>query len=216
MLKKGKKIILIALIVASMSISLGYYVYNNTIFLLTVAWASDIPSQLNFWARDRIYQKCQDVRVVNSIVDDFKSNRLPYLNDIYILVLGVIGDKKASDYIVRELVAAIDNNNYGTVAYCIDSLGLLGDANVHPLLIRLMDNYESYKLPLPKYVLFRSIYLISGNIDEYPNSNEKPSGFAPNDELVFARKIILSSNDRYRTLDEMHTLDKLLRPAKWQ
>lgn len=205
-------------VLAVASILLVHYLSTNVTFLLMLAGGSDIPSHTYYWALHRIYEQCHNPSVRSALVEDLVSGRNRHLVDTYISILGVIGNRDASSPIVSELISAIDKKQYSTILNSINSLGLIGNEKSETYLKTLCDHYDSYTLEVSQSTLSRAMYLISGNINDCQHSdiNRRFNEFIISDELVHAREIIVSSRDRYRTTDEMISLDKLLRPPNWK
>ncbi|MGO9316131.1 MAG: hypothetical protein ACLQDI_25765 [Syntrophobacteraceae bacterium] len=194
-----------------------YYLSTNIAFLIFVLGGADVPSYTYSLTIKRVYENCQYPYVRKTTVDDLISGHHSHLADTYIHILGVIGDSDASEPINEKLMLAVNKMEISTIYRTIDSLGIIGDGegtDSEILLKQLCDQYESFHVDFALYSLSRAIYLMTGNVYNCTRSNENrdTSLFIVSDELKYARQIIVSSRSRYRTLDEMMFLERLLRP----
>jgi hypothetical protein len=205
------------IVILVMFILLCQYVLNNVQFLIMITAGTNRPSVVHYWERERIYKLSEEHNISSIILYAFKSGKDEYhLKGIYIILLGQLGDKNASGYLIKDFVDCNGKSNCRSSEYYIrDSLGQIGNEMAVPFLERILETYDDYDPRIPKWSVARALYLITGKSYEYGSPTNKRAHLVMTDELMTARQIILSSKDRKRTFDEMITLDKLTRPTKW-
>lgn len=132
---------------------------------------------------------------------------------IYLRYIGVVGQKWASNDIRSAYVKGlkdIDEEGYFMV---ISSMGLTGNASLAPTLEDLLaQSRHDEALTGSGATIASSLYLITGKTDySYHNKNGSERRLALTPELTNARKVIVESRGRKRTIEEMVVLDKTYR-----
>jgi len=190
---------------------------NSVGFLCLIAGSSDVPSKLHYWAIERIlilYDEGEDVG--EQILEDLKSNESNEIIEVYIKIVGLIGEKEALGYFNKIFVEVLNNNDPRGLTYpLVNSFGLMGNDEIVSFLEYLLENYRKYNIKATKYSIARSLFLLTGKKYEYVKARGSYGYFEPTSEFVYARDIIISSDDRRRTFEEMVALDKLFRPPGW-
>jgi len=190
---------------------------NSEKFLCLIAGGSDVPSKLHYWAIERmliLYDKGEDVGA--PILKALKSNEDNEIVDVYIKILGLIGEKEAIGYLNKVFIKALNTHDPRGLTYpIVNSFGLMGNDEIVPFLEYLLENYKKFNIKATKFSIARSLFLLTGNKYKYIKSNGSCGYFEPTRALVNARDIIISSDNRRRTFEEMVALDKLFRPPEW-
>jgi hypothetical protein len=94
-------------------------------------------------------------------------------------------------------------------------MGQIGDEDFVPFLETLVRDYDKLRVQATKYSILRSLYLITGNRYSYFNSSGRKSELEVTEELIDARRVIMNSKGRKRSIQEMLVLEKLYRPPGW-
>ena len=190
---------------------------NNVGFLCLIAGSSDVPSKMHYCAIERIlilYDEDEDVG--EQIFETLKSNESKEIIDVYIKILGLIGEKEAMGYLNKIFIEALNNNDPRGLTYpIVNSFGMMGNDDIVSFLKYLLENYSKYNIKATKHSIARSLFLLTGKKYKFVKANDSYGYFEPTSEVVNARDIIISSDDRRRTFEEMVALDKLFRPPGW-
>ena len=193
-------------VVFSVLILIGY-VWNSSFILYTIASGLDVPSKPYYFIIERLFELPAD-----------SGNRIlqhDNIIDLYIHVTGIKGDKNV-DLLGYYATYQHDKNNIGRVYNVINSMGLISDNTYTILLESLLKDYNKLNVQVTKYTIARALYLITGKRYPYRESERDVySGIPITNELYRARKIILDTHARRRTLKEMIELDKIFRPPSW-
>lgn len=216
MKKIQKRSLLLIVVLFSVGILLKIAILDNVGLLFTVAAGSDKPSMLYYFATERIYNISGEERVNEKILQDLEANKNKHFRDLYIHTLGVIGEYYSATYLLKTYVKYQDDKNHAIiVATVIDSMGMIGNEDLVPLLERLLSNYENHRMQVTSYAIARALYLITGKAYSYSDSSGEKINFNITNELKDARNVVKSSMGRKRTFSEMIILDKLYRAPGW-
>lgn len=146
------------------------------------------------------------------LLANIKTGENGHLQNIYIHTLGIIGEKNATTYLIMQYSNLQDRADKKSTLYSIiDSLGLIGNEEAIPVLERLLENYDKYKIQVTKYSIVRALYLLTGKQYNYNDSSSEKKSITLTKKLENARKVIESTKDRKRTFNEMLILDKAFR-----
>lgn len=210
-IKKKISLIVIAVLVLG-ALLIGAALSNKKV-LFTIILASDDPSSIRYFALERIYKSSQKEKFRKEILDQLIKNEQQSFHGLFIRTIGVAGEKDAVGYLMKAYVdTQNDKARRRLQHYIIDSMGLIADDTFVPLLERLLENYEQHSVEATQYAIARALYLQTGKKYYYIDSFGKRVTITISDEMSNARKIILKTKDRERTLQEMISLDKLFRP----
>ena len=91
----------------------------------------------------------------------------------------------------------------------VNSLGLLGQEKVVPLLERLLSKND---WPTLNFTIAQSLYLLTGRQYEFINQKGNKEKLYLSAELTQVREVILATNGKIRKFKDMLILDKLFRP----
>jgi len=211
-----KKWLILLAVALSISITTKILILDNTNFLYAIAEGMDQPSKPYYFVMERIYKLSGDKKLDEKIHKFLEEDKNKHLHALYIHTLGIIGGNHSSTFLMKAYVKYQDDPNHIiTVSRIIDSMGVVGDEDVVPILERLIDNYDNHRMKVTRYAIVRALYLATGKVYEYINSSGKNTKLKLTDELESARGIILAAKGRTRTFEEMRSLDKLFKPPSW-
>ena len=183
---------------------------ENTWLLIADGQTTD--SKMFLYSLQRIIE-ISDKNYPQNIIDDLNDDKNKHLHNLYIQILGLIGNKKATVAVLNKYIDhQNDNNSRSTAIYSIDSLGMIGDEQAAPILERLFINYDAHTPLVDKYSIARALYLITGKLYSYKDDSGEDSPIPLTKELKKARGIIENSGDRPRTVEEIKFFAKLYRP----
>lgn len=214
-----KRIIIFVLILAVFfGVVLKLAVWDNTDLLCKIAEGFDEPSKPYYFVLERIY-KLSDKEIYSKKITKYLSkdeNR--YLHDIYIRILGVLGDKESLFELEQIYIKYQQDQRYkATLYYVIKSMGLIGDKEIVPFLERLLKNHDELNVQISGSNIAVALYLITGRSDYYfTNSSGERQKLILTDNLTKAREVIVSSKGRDRNFDEMIILDNVYRSPTWK
>jgi hypothetical protein len=207
--------VLLSTIVFMITIS-SILILNNVGLLFIIAGGLNKPSKSYYFVMERIYKLSKNNEVLEDILHDLNNDKNTHLNNIYIDTLGIIGNPTSATVLMKKYVKLQGDPNYAdTLSSIIDSLGLIGNNDVVPILERLNKNYEKHRMQITKYSIVRALYLIAGKAYEFTNNSGENAKLKITEGLKEARRIILETKGRDRTFKEMRSLDKLYRPPGW-
>ena len=148
MMKKIQKAILLLIIVIFIiSFVFKIVVFDNTDILFPLAAGLDIPSRLHYIVKERIYKISEKKNVGEQILKYLEEDKNKYLHNLYIQTIGIIGEHYSAVYLIKAYVRYQDDrNNEITVSRIIDSMGLIGNEDVVPLLETLLRNYDRHRM----------------------------------------------------------------------
>jgi hypothetical protein len=216
-MKKRKKLILIfALSLSLTGIIFHFAVMENENALFLIAEGLDKPSKRYYIVTERIYNLSERKKVRDKIREHLERNNNDHLHNLYIQVLGITGDSSSSGILIKLYsLYQQDMNRRSTVSRIIDAMGQIGDEDFVPFLETLVRDYDKLRVQATKYSILRSLYLITGNRYSYFNSSGRKSELEVTEELIDARRVIMNSKGRKRSIQEMLVLEKLYRPPGW-
>lgn len=205
-MKKRNLITLLACLLIIISLVFHFFIFKNENALFLIAAGLDKPSKLYNIVIERIYSLSQSQNLDEEIRKHLEQNKNDHLYNLYIHVLGIIGDRSSAGIFIK-LYSRYqhDLNHRSTVNRLIDAMGLIDNNDLVPFLETLLRDYDQLRVQTTKYSIARSLYLITGNKSSYVRITR---------ELSEARNVILNSKGRKRTLQEMLLLDKLYRPPE--
>lgn len=191
------------------------FLSNNTNFLLMVYSGLDKPSKAYNIVTEKIYKQLTNRDKGQEIINRIVEGRKPHLNSFLYYSLGIIGEKKATQFLI-DSCSKYENkiDDYSIMHSIISSMGLIGDQRFLPIIKHYLDNYDKYEVLPTRYLMAQTIYLISGENYHYVDKFGEKSGITITSELRNARHVILETVNRRRSIDEMIILDKLDRPPE--
>ena len=174
--------------------------------MFQIAAGLDKPSKFYNIIIERIYSLSESQNFNEEIRNHLEQNKNDHLYNLYIHVLGIIGDRSSAGIFIK-LYSRYqhDINHHSTVNRIIDAMGLIDNNDLVPFLETLLRDYDQLRVQATKYSIARSLYLLTG---------KKSSYVQVTGELSEARNVIFNSKGRKRTLQEMLLLDKLYRPPE--
>jgi hypothetical protein len=214
-MKINKKIlVLLALIIVTV-LGLKIAIYDNINFLFATAAGLNRPSVLYSLIQNRIYKLVAEKGKGASIYNSFKSGKNNHLEQDYIKVLGIIGGYLSIDDLTEVYYKQKDNEKSIILTwYVISSMGMTGDVGYVPLLESLLSNYDDKKMQVSRYLIARSLYMITGKRINYINSTGEKVELAITDELKSIRKLIQHSKGKKRSYKEMLALERFYLPPR--
>ncbi len=193
------------------------FLYDNTRALYIAAEGFTEPSLLFYKVIERIYDLSANDNEIERILNEIETNRNEHLHYLYVRTIGVIGGKtESANFILSKIFIQHQNSsqNMSLLSSTIHSLGLIGNASTVAILSRLLENYDSHRIALPKYALARALYLSIGNSDTV--KQKSGSDFIVTESLKMARQVVAESKSRYRTIEEVNVLSNLNRPDRYK
>ena len=210
---KRKRYVIGLLAVVILSIGLKFVFFDNLHILFLMAEGLDQPSRLYYVVQERIYKLDETKNIGKVILQNLEEDKNKHLHNLYIKTLGVVGEYYSASYLLKAYVSyQNDEQHANTVWYIINSIGMLGNKDVVPILETLLKNYDRHKMQVTRYSLVRSLYLITGERYDYINAAGEKTKIVLTNELKSARQVIVNSKGRKRTYEEIIILDKLYRP----
>jgi hypothetical protein len=207
-----KKFLILISLIAVFIVSIYFGFLNNAGVLFRVASGLDVPSRMYYFVTEQIYKLSCNNELNEKIKNELISGKNEYLHNLYIHYLGIVGDKESFEAFLKLYSKHQHNTNKSsTINSLIDSMGMSGDKKYTILLKRMLYEYNKLEVQSTKYSIARSIYLLTG-LNKHPEVNYE---IEITEELNKARNIIISSNERCRSMNEMIALDKLYRPPGW-
>ena len=98
----------------------------------------------------------------------------------------------------------------------VDSMGLVANEEYEFLFVKLLDDYDDFRIPVSKYSIARALYLSTGNRYTYEDENKEMAHIVTlTEEIAKARRVIETTRKRKRTYEEMMILDRVYRPPGW-
>lgn len=208
--KKKTKFFMIGVLVVSAIIV--YYLFVNINFSFSMAEGLDKPSKLHYFFVERIYKICAKKNLGPELLENIKSGENEHLQNIYIRTLGIVGERNATTYLIMQYSNYQDRADKKSTLYSIiDSLGMIGNEEAIPILERLLENYDKYKIQVTRYSIVRALYLLTGKTYTYSDSSSEKKSITLTKRLENARKVIESTKASKRTFNEMLILDKAFR-----
>lgn len=216
MKKIKKRSLILIVVIFSIGILVKIAILDNVELLFAVAVGLDKPSKLYYFTTERIYNISEKAKLSDKILKDLEANKNKHLDDLYIHTLGIIGEYHSATYLLKTYVKYQDDKNNAIIlAGIIDSMGMIGNEDLVPLLERLLSNYDNHRMQVTRYAIARALYLITGKPYSYIDSSGEKTNFNITTELKEAWAAVNLSRGRKRTFSEMLTLDKLYRPPGW-
>jgi len=213
-MKKKILLIMTALVLGSAAI-FRFVLWNNESFLFVLASGLDRPSRTYYAVMERIYylSKKRDIRgkILKSLEENDNSNA-----PLLIHILGIIDGEVPSGILIAMYVKHQDDpENKALLGEIVDCMGALGNEDFVPFLNRLLIDYKELNVPVTKYALLRALYLITGEAYGSGGVGNREADLTITQELEDARKVIVATKRRARTLEEMIVIDRVYRPPGW-
>jgi hypothetical protein len=207
------KIIKSILLFGVLFIGIILVVGNNFAILTNIAHVSDSPSVVENICLHRIY-KMQVSNITPKIVQALNENSPDDMVNLFIRVACVSGVDDATSEVLKIYTKVQSDPNYkSTVYFIITSIGLFNDIKYVPFLEALLSNYEEHSPQVEKYIIARSLFLLTGkkyNIaKEYDNSSE----IHISSKLSAIHQTLRETSGRNRTYEEKLLLDSLFQPS---
>lgn len=196
------------------SITTFYFtIYTSPNLLCILSKGFKEPSTAHYFIIERIYNLQKSKKVAGQLIDKMSRDINPSVNDCYARILGVIGETKSLTAMENIYLKYHNNEDYQkTLDYIILSIGLLGDKSAIPFLEKIMNENKKNKSLILGSTISSALYLLTGQTDySYTNIFGNRQTIIITKNLKEARKIIVKSKNRMRTLSEMITLDSLFR-----
>ena len=211
--KRTKIIVAVLAVVLCAGLILERATWGNVDFLSMVAEGLDQPSVVFNKVIERIYKLSERQDIGKKLTTYLRENRKEHHHNLYIRILGVLGDKRSANDLLKIYVKyQHDENHRSTIYRVVDSLGFISNEEAVPVLERLLTNYDRLGVQVTQYTIARALYLSTGKSQDYKNESGTASSLVVTKELLRARQVIVASRDRKRTFDEMMVLERLLRP----
>ena len=193
-------------------------ILDNPDILCMVAEGFDEPSTLYYASLERIYKISKKKKVGEKFIERLTEGKNLNLQNCYIRVLGVIGEKDAFSCLMNLYVKYQHNKEFKSTVYAIiNSLGLIGKEDAVPLLETLLEKYDEHDVQVPGALISHSLYLITGKNYYFTSSAGVKEKLHLTEERIAARRVIEASSERQRSFEEMITLDKLIyRPPDYR
>ena len=215
-MNKSKTKILVAIIIfLGIGLIAKIMILDNEDVLFSIAAGLDVPSKLYYFVIERIYKISENKNIGDKILSYLEENKNKHLHNLYIQTLGIIGEYYSASFLLKAYSKYQHNMNHrSTLSHIIDSMGLIGNEDLVPLLETLLKDHDELDVQVTKYSIARALYLITGKSYSYTNQSGERTQLHVTEELIKARRIIIDSKKRRRTLDEMIALEKLYRPPE--
>ena len=214
---RSKKILIPIISIILLFVGAKIFIYDNPKALYMIAEGLDEPSSSFYWVVERIYILSNNKSEINRIVNELESGENEYLHGLYIRTIGIVGEKgDFANYVLVKIYSKYQDNDQkkSVVSAVIDSMGFIANKSTVSILERLVENFGNHHMVVAKYPVVRALYLSTGDIHMV---REKSSmDFIETDELKTAREVLVRSNGRYRTIDEMLILANLNRPDRFK
>ena len=210
---KKKLLILIVSLFICIGVVFKLTILDSPDILCKVAEGFDEPSTPFYLAIERIYKLSNKKSFGKKLIQYLENDENKYLHDVYIRILGVIGDSESLYDLKRLYIKYQHNKEYkATLYYIIRSMGLIGDKEIVTFLETLLTQYKELHVQVSESNIVTALYLITGRNDYYfTNSLGERQKLYLTNELIEAMKAIEKSKGRARTIEEMITLDMLYR-----
>ena len=210
-MKRGKLIIISSVLLAI--IGLTAWAGNNINLIIRVADGFDNNSKTYYRLVERVYaiisNNADNSRIVFGSLEKVKNNSNV---DLRVQILGVAGYANAASTMLEIYSDYHDDpNRLSTLFYIINSLGIIDNREVVPILEAFLEKHDENHAQVSKSAIARSLYLATGNLYKYIGNSGKMTSITLTDELKHAREIIVNSKGRLRAFEEMANLDKLFR-----
>lgn len=206
-----KSIIITIIAVLIFVFTFKIIIFDNVNFLYSILEGLNTKSPLYNFTIERIYKIAEKKDIGKNLIAYIEKDENQNLHDLYIRILGVIGEYDAINCLLKTYIKYQDDKNrLFTIYKIISSLGFLGNEEIVPFLESIL-NKNSW--PLLNHTIARSLYLITGKPYVYMDHTGKSQELYLYDGLIQARKVVLSTRGKKRSFDNMLILDKLLRPV---
>ena len=207
------------IVIISVFLGAKNMILDNPALLCKVAEGFNEPSSPFYFVLDRIYKLSNKEDFAGKLIADLSENENRYLHEIYMRILGVIGESGALYDLEQTYVKNQHDENYRVILYyVIKSMGLIGEIEIVPFLEKLLEKYTELEVQVSGSNIAVALYLITGKDDIYfLNSEGQMQKLVLNENLIKAKMIIAASKGRIRTVEEMIELDRrIFRPPDWR
>jgi len=213
--KAKKKILVLIIIFLGIGLFAKIMILDNEDGLFSIAAGLDVPSKSYYFVIERIYKISETKNIGDKILGYLEGDKNKHLHNLYVKTLGIIGEYYSSTFLLKAYSKyQHDMNHRSTLSQIINSMGLIGNEDLVPLLETLLKDHDKLDVQVTKYSIARALYFITGKSYSYTNQSGERTQLHVTDELAKARRVIVNSKKRRRTLDEILTLDKLYRPPE--
>lgn len=186
--------------------SFSLYALNDVKYLCFLSELSGGNNSIKKYLLYRIYKNDEKNSVFGEISELILSEKYKFSEDVFIRILGVIGDDRSIPFLMKIYIdnQNIENKRYKIIS-AINSLGIIGDKKIVPFLEKLLEKDNE------GYYVSRSLYFLTGVKNKYLNSSGtyQEIYITPKEKKI--RKIVLESVGRERSIDEMFYLDEIFR-----
>ena len=216
-MRVNKKNILLFLILLFFILSVGsaFYIYNSPNAILFLLEGCDKPSKQYSVFSNRLYKISNKKKLGDKLLYQLQQNKNNQVHDLYINILGIIGDEKAFDYLLNEaLEQKADTPLSSKMYYIVLSMGMIGDKRFSPTLEKMLVAPDYNSFGVSKYDVARALYLITGKRYEYIGQSGKKTKITLTEELVKAREITRRPKDYNRSYNDMLLLANLDLPSE--
>jgi len=188
-------------------------ILDNPELLCVLAEGLDEPSSSFYLILNRVYALAEKDNFTKELVQHLSAGKNANLHDIYIRVLGVVGEETALHELFRIYQRhQNDEASKAVVYYTVTSIGMIGSEEMVPFLETLLEKRKELKIQVNELAIANALYLSTGiekaKAAEFFNGKKHKLSQAQ----IAARRVIASSKGRKRSYDEMLVLDKLYRP----
>ncbi len=214
---KSKKIFVIAIPIILLFAVVKIFIYDNQKALYMIAEGLNEPSSSFYFVVERIYSLSNNKPEIERILNELETGENEYLHGLYVRTIGIVGeDSDLANFVLVKIYSMYqdDDNKSSVVSATVDSMGFIANESTVSILKRLVENFENHRMVVEKYPVARALYLSTGDIRMV---REKSSTeFIATEELEMARRVLVRSNGRFRTEEEMLILANLNRPEKFK
>lgn len=206
-----KNLIFIIVFIVLFLVVISFLLVRNEAFLMGVLQNKN-NSKLNYYAVERLLKVASKDSLVDSILADLNEGVHQERTSSYLTLLGIIGDRRALPTVIALYTKCqnqLENMHCKTIQnYSVMSMGLIGDEEYKFFLDVILKNYDNHKTHVDRQDFAIALYLMSGKEYEYRNDDGVTRELKIWERLETARSIIVKSNQRDRTVEEMVSLYK--------
>ena len=167
---KRKKVVITVAIILLLVATFKITIFDNQELLCVVAEGFNEPSIPFYYSLNRIYQISEKKNISNKFISYLRENKNNNLHELYIRILGVIGEDQAIHEFKKLYVKYQRKKNYkATIYYIVKSMGIIGNEGIVPFLEKILYKYNELDVQVPGSVIASALYLVTGKIDYYLN-----------------------------------------------
>ena len=208
---RNRMILAAVLVIVSVGVAIVSS-YNSMNLLIGLAEGQNKPSKIYYLMMERVYELANDDDVIRDIENDFLGDEKTNLDAIYANLIGLVGSPTSGTTLIRKYIQYQNSNAEAYLVYnVITGMGFSGDKTCISVLERLLDEHK-HSLSVSRFSIARSLFLLTGKSYSYIDKGGDVVLFSPYRYLTEARSVILSSENRKRTIEEIVQIESLFRP----